>query len=117
MIVRIYQINLSLDRKRVCFMPYDFIMREHGGVFPNEIYQKVYQAECKTNDPEEVFRQFNLFLPEDYTARSLSVSDVVEFERGPDDRTFYFCEPIGFREISFNRDNVFDPQKNKDKSE
>ena len=110
MIVHIYQIHLSLDRKRVCFMPYEAIVREYGGVIPAGIYQHVYQGECDSEDPEEIFRQFNLFHPEDYRARSLSVSDIVEFEKNPEDRSFYFCDPIGFRKIDFDRNAVFTPE-------
>lgn len=109
MIVHIYQIHLSLDRNRVCFMPYDVIMRKYGGVIPAGIYQHVYQAECNTEDPEEIFRQYNLYHPADYRARSLSVSDVVEFEKSPEDRSFYFCDTFGFRRIDFDRNKVFDP--------
>ena len=110
MIVHIYQIHLSLDRRRVCFMPYDAIMREYGGVIPAEIYQHVYQAECDTEDPEEIFRQFNFFHPADYRARSLSVSDIVEFEKGPEDRSCYFCDTFGFRKIDFDRNAIFSPE-------
>ena len=113
MIVHIYQIYLSLDRKRVCFMPYESLMRECKSVFPSEIYQHVYQAECDTEDPEEIFLQYNLFHPEDYRARSLSVSDVVEFEKGPDDRSCYYCDMIGFRRIDFDRNRVFNPESAK----
>lgn len=101
MIVHIYQINISLDRKRVCYMPYDTFLKEYGGVFPSEIYEHVYQTECATEDPEKIFERFNLFHPADYRARSLSVSDVVEFEKGPDDRIFYYCDVFSFREIAF----------------
>lgn len=109
MVVHIYQIHLSLDRKRVCFMPYDTITSEYGGVIPAYIYQHVYQAECETDDPEEIFKQFNLFHPADYRARSLSVSDIVAFEKGPEDRNFYFCDTFGFRKIDFDRNAVFNP--------
>ena len=109
MVVHIYQIHLSLDRKRVCFMPYDTITSEYGGVIPAYIYQHVYQAECETDDPEEIFRKFNLFHPADYRARSLSVSDIVAFEKGPEDRSFYFCDTFSFRKIDFDRNAVFTP--------
>jgi hypothetical protein len=82
-------------------MPYDTVLKEYGGVFPSEIYEHVYQTECATEDPEKIFERFNLFHPADYRARSLSVSDVVEFEKGPDDRIFYYCDVFGFREIAF----------------
>ena len=107
MIVHIYQINISLDRKRVCFMPYDTVLKEYGGIIPSEIYQHVYQMECATEDPEKIFEQFNLFHPANYRARSLSVSDVVEFENGPNDRSFYYCDVFGFQKIDFERSKLF----------
>ena len=110
MIVHIYQIHLSLDKKRVCFMPCDAALKEYGGIIPSEIYQHVYQTECDTDDPEEIFEQLNLFHPADYRARSLSVSDVVEYEKGSDDRSFYYCDVFGFREIDFDRSKVIKPE-------
>jgi hypothetical protein len=47
---------------------------------------------------EELYVRFNIDHPLDYHARSLSVSDVVEFVRGGSHR-FYFCDSVGWKRI------------------
>ena len=46
-----------------------------------------------------IFALLNLHHPTDYTARSLSVSDVVEYEHDDGSRTAYFCDTVGFVRI------------------
>ena len=52
-----------------------------------------------------MFYIFNMAHPQDYRTRSLSVSDVIEIveESGS---TFYYCDSIGFREVSFDTSSV-----------
>ena len=95
----IYQIDLSLDNKHICFMPYETVLREYGGHFPAEKYALVYSLETDEEDPESIFALLNLHRPADYTARSLSVSDVVEYEYDDGSRTAYFCDTVGFVRI------------------
>lgn len=75
-------------------------------------YRKVYSGElldtitygnstitCNTEDVqvlEEIFERFNINHPEDYKARSLSTSDIVEIVR-KDGSEFYYCDSIGWR--------------------
>jgi hypothetical protein len=33
----IYQINIGLDDKHICFMPYETILREYGDHFPDSM--------------------------------------------------------------------------------
>ena len=95
----IYQIDLEFDDKRICFMPYETVLREYGGHFPAEKYALVYSLETDEEDPESIFALLNLHRPADYTARSLSVSDVVEYEYDDGSRTAYFCDSVGFVRI------------------
>ena len=37
----IYQIDLELDDKRICFMPYETVLREYVDHFPAEKYELV----------------------------------------------------------------------------
>ena len=97
----IYQIDLELDDKHICFMPYEAIFREYGDHFPDEKYALVYSLETDEKDPESIFALLNLHLPADYTARSLSVSDVVVYEHDDGSRTAYFCDTVGFVRIPF----------------
>ena len=95
----IYQIDLQLDDKHICFMPYETVLREYADYFPAEKYAFVYSLETDEEDPESIFALLNLHLPADYTARSLSVSDVVEYEHDDGSRTAYFCDTVGFVRI------------------
>ena len=95
----IYQIDLSLDTKHICFMPYETVLHEYSGHFPAEKYALVYSLETDEEDPESIFALQNLHRPADYTVRSLSVSDVVEYEHDDSSRTAYFCDTVGFVRI------------------
>ena len=92
----IYQIDLELDDKRICFMPYETVLREYEGHFSAEKYALVYSLETDEEDPESIFALLNLHNPADYAARSLSVSDVVVYEHDDGSRTAYFCDMVGF---------------------
>ena len=41
----IYQIDLELDDKRICFMSYEPVLREYVDHFPAEKYALVYSLE------------------------------------------------------------------------
>lgn len=44
---------------------------------------------------EKLFEIFNMYHPEDFEGRSMSVSDVVELEG-----VYYYCDHIGFKKIT-----------------
>lgn len=87
----IYQLPVEHD---LCFMDYAFTSR-HGGVNPAD-YAKVYTGEMPVRESttalEQIYTALNTCHPEDYRARSLSVSDLVELEGGG----LWFCDSIGF---------------------
>ena len=99
--IRIYQIEMSLDGKRVAFMPYAYIREKYSEGFPSELYCKVHEGTVEADSLEDVFYIFNMAHPQDYRARSLSVSDVIEVVE-ENHSTFYYCDTIGFREVPFN---------------
>lgn len=82
--------------------------------FNIEDYHKVYSGElidnviygdkvsiCNEDDNEvleKLFEIFNVNRPEDYKARSLSVSDVVEIVR-KDATRYYYCDNCGWKLI------------------
>lgn len=105
--VHIYQIDLRQESNiRLCFMPYDEFIQKCGGHFPAACYEHVYSMDFPAEDPEAVYVLLNLHHPAEYNARSFSVSDIVEFERDDGSRIFYYCDSIGFKSISFDRDAV-----------
>ena len=80
-------------------MPYETVLRGYEGHFPAEKYALVYSMETDEEDPESIFALLNLHHPADYTARSLSFSDVVECKHDDGSRTAYFCDTVGFVRI------------------
>ena len=82
--------------------------------FTIDDYHKVYSGElidaikygnettvCNEDDYEvleKLFETFNINRPEDYNARSLSVSDIVEIRR-KDITRYYYCDNMGWKLI------------------
>ena len=104
MFIRIYQINLDRDVERTAFESLEWLERATGRREVNSgLYEMVYEGDVACNGLEGVFRIFNMEHPTDYTARSLSVSDIVEvvqdekYERG-----FYFCDSFEFVKVEFH---------------
>ena len=106
----IYQIAFVPENVRLSFLSYDSLMHECGGKFPSERYARVYSMEVTEEEPEAIYKLLNLHHPADYTARSLSVSDVVEYERTDGSRVAYYCDTFGFQEISFDRERICMPE-------
>lgn len=102
--IRIYQINMGRDEKRVAFMGID--EREHlleSRDIDSSIYDCVFSGDVDCNDLEDVFQKFNIDHPDGYTGRSLSVSDVVEIvDVESVDKGFYYCDNIGFSKVEFD---------------
>ena len=106
--IAIYQINSDRDSERIAFVGLNSLERYRGSkdICP-EIYDKVYEAEVDGTSLEDVYEKFNIDKPDDYKARSLSVSDVVEvIESDSVEPGFYFCDSIGFEKIDFDPDKT-----------
>ena len=106
--IAIYQINSDRDGERIAFVGLNGLERRRGNkdIYP-EIYDKVYEAEVDGTSLEDVYEKFNIDKPDDYKARSLSVSDVVEvIESDSVEPGFYFCDSIGFEKIDFDPDKA-----------
>jgi len=103
--IRIYQVNLGRDEKRVAFQGLE---GEDGQREINSaIYDCVFSGEVDCNGLEDVFQKFNIDHPNGYKGRSLSVSDVVEITESDDvEPGFYFCDSIGFKKVEFNADEA-----------
>ena len=103
--LRIYQIDLELDEKCVAFRSYTEIQNQYGGRIPAELYRNAYEGTVEAENLEDVFYIFNMDHPENYRARSLSMSDVVEIIEH-DNSTFHICDTFGFKEVPFDVSHV-----------
>jgi len=106
--IRIYQINMGKDEKRVAYQGLDELERFQGSKeIDSGIYECVFDGEVDCKGLEDVFRKFNYERPDGYTGHSLSVSDIVEVVEAEDtDPGFYFCDPIGFKKVDFEPDKA-----------
>ena len=73
----------------------------YSGVLVDSITYGDKTSTCNEDDDkvlEELFEMFNIKHPEDYKARSLSVSDVVVIVRA-DVTRYYYCDNLGWKLI------------------
>lgn len=102
--IKLYQIDIERDSNIVCYMCYESTLKRAGKVDP-EIYNKVFEGEVACRDLEDVYHLFNVGQkPENYFGRSMSVSDVLCVVSSDSVAPgYYFCDSIGFKEITFPR--------------
>lgn len=74
------------------------------------LYEKVYSGNCEQlcqkngiyHALEDLYAKFNANLPEDYTARSMSVSDLIVIKK--DDTCYgYYCDSFGFEQLWWHK--------------
>lgn len=99
--ISIYQIDLEKDTEHLCFRDLPFIRKKCKGIFPTEIYIKVYSGKVDASTLEDVFTIFNIRHPLDYKGRSMTQSDVVEVCSESGESRFYFCDTYCFIPIEF----------------
>lgn len=82
-----------------------FNIDDYHRVYSGELIDSIVYGDkvssCNENDNkvlEELFEMFNVNHPEDYKARSLSVSDVVAIVRKNVTR-YYYCNSMGWKLI------------------
>lgn len=62
-------------------------------------YELIYTAPLREGQTlDDIFEQFNLFRPEDFTGHSLSVSDIVLIHKNGENHARY-VDSVGFREV------------------
>ena len=107
----IYQINMDRDSDNVCFFGSDTLEKiQHSKEVNAAIYDRVYDGKLDCPSLDAIYEKFNIDHPNDYTGRSLSVSDVVEIkESDAIDPGFYFVDSIGFKAISFDKSLCKEP--------
>ena len=107
----IYQINVDRDTANVCFIGMESLEKIKGTKEVNAAaYDRVYDGKMDCISLENIYQKFNVDHPADYTGRSLSVSDVVEFRESDTLKPgFYFVDSIGFKSISFDKSLCKEP--------
>ena len=79
------------------FSGFNFAQKDNK--FSLKDYEVVYSGEIDDYNIEytleKLFEIFNIYHPEDFTGRSMSVSDVVEL-----DGEYYYCDHVGFKKIT-----------------
>lgn len=102
--IKLYQINLDRDTDRVAFDSLTYV-QSHGGI-KRSLYDLTFDGEITGDGIERTFEVFNAEIPDGYTGRSMSVSDVVEvIESDEVEPGFYYCDTIGFGKIEFLNEN------------
>ena len=109
----IYQINRDRDSGNVCFLGMETLeKRQHTKEVNAAIYDRVYDGKLDCKSLEAIYEKFNIDHPDDYTGRSLSVSDVIEIrESDTFNPGFYFVDSIGFKAISFDKSLCKEPAR------
>ncbi|MDD2979277.1 MAG: YodL domain-containing protein [Hespellia sp.] len=75
-------------------------LRNHGLKVEKKNYELIYTAPLQEGQTlDDIFEQFNLFHPEDFTGHSLSVSDIVLIHKDGVN-TAQYVDSFGFQEIS-----------------
>lgn len=97
----IYQIKeIENINSKFLFKPWRIVNR----IFSFDNYNNIYENDLNNWDVAEtddinmleiIYSIFNGRHPEDYTGRSISVSDIVELNN-----KFYFCDSFGWKDIT-----------------
>ena len=78
---------------------------EKFGKVDKDDYEKTYKDMAVGDDTdcilESLYYIFNTNHPRDFTGRSLSVGNVIEFENTTHESNFYYCDLVGFKKIDF----------------
>lgn len=95
--IRLYQMKHNEQTKPYIFEDSLYVKGKNDNKIPFEQYEVVFNGILDVNEPDDVFMLFNIEQkPFGYKGRSMSVSDIVEFEYGKVLSIFYYCEPAGF---------------------
>ena len=94
----IYQLKDTEETRDIHFMNMDYLEKE-GVSVSRENYTLVYTGELKEGmSLEDIYTQFNIDHPADFTGHSLSVSDVVVLHQDGEN-TSHYVDSVGYREI------------------
>ena len=97
LIIRLHQMKHTEQTKPYIFENSLYVKGKNDNKIPYSQYEVVYEGKLDAQEPDDVFVLFNIGQkPDGYKGRSMSVSDIVEFEYGGELSIFYYCEPVGF---------------------
>ena len=110
--IRVFQINPDRDiasGKLAMFCCWES-MQKLGLQLQEEKYDLIYNGEMPDGNLEDVFCYLNKGIkPAKYYGRSMSVSDVVEMKGASKIADgVYFCDSVGFQQISFDFQKTVD---------
>ena len=86
------------------FMNYEWTVK-NGGIDEENYHTADYgtiEAETPERACEKLFTMYNENFPEDYSGRSMSVSDIVNLWDNsvePPVKTSWFCDSVGFKRL------------------
>ena len=100
---RILQMYATEDAKHYIFRPSRELILSSQTVYPPplELYGVAYTGKASALDPEELFCMYNDEFPCREKARSLSVSDIIEYTFPSGERLYLFCDSFGFDPVDF----------------
>lgn len=99
--IKIYQINSERDKYRVKYRNLmDTKVCQQSSEIDSSIYDRVFMGDVDCESMEDVYRLFNTEGHRLFRGHSLSVSDIVEVEKGIYS-DFQFCDSIGFQGVHF----------------
>jgi antirestriction protein ArdC/predicted nucleotidyltransferase len=94
----IYQLKSTEETRDIRYMAMDYLEMK-GIPVSKENYELVYTGELKVGmSLEDIFTEFNIDHPADFTGHSLSVSDVVVLHQDGEN-TSHYVDSLGYREI------------------
>lgn len=94
----IYQLKDTEETRDIRFMSMDYLEMK-GIPVSRENYELVYTGELAEGmSLEDIYTQFNIDHPADFTGHSLSVSDVVVLHQDGEN-TSHYVDSVGYREV------------------
>jgi antirestriction protein ArdC len=95
----IYQLKRIEELRDYRFEPLDRLQAAGLAILPGN-YEQTYTAPlAAAGSPEKIFERFNLDRPEDFKGHSLSVSDIIVFNRSGE-QTAVYVDGAGFKDVS-----------------
>ena len=103
MIIKIHQINVGRDKNGVIFQPFNKLSEmQNTSAVDTSIYDEVFNGEVDANDLNDIFRMFNIDIPDGFQGHSLSVSDIIEVTKSKTvEKGAYYVDSIGFQKVVF----------------
>ena len=100
---RVLQMHATEDAKDYIFRPSRELILSAKTVYPPplELYGAAYTGKASALDPEELYCIYNDDFPRREKARSLSVSDIIEYTFPSGERLYLFCDSFGFDPVDF----------------